>query len=352
MRDAPPLKPPAVRPGDRLAVVAPASPFSGEAFDAGVGELRRLGFDPVFDARVFDRRRYRAGDAAARAAALMTAWMDPGIPAILAARGGYGSVELLPFLSVDAMRQSPKLLVGFSDITALLAFLTTRCGIVALHGPCVAAGLDGGPAAYDESTFVGALTRGEPLGLLAAPALEALSPGEAVGPLYGGNLTQLAASLGTPYAFDPPAGCVLFLEDVGERPYRIDRLLTQLAFSGVLERAGAVVFGQLPGCDEPDGTVTARDVVADALHRFPGPVLWGLPAGHTVGPALTLPLGVRARVAAGPPPLVEILESAVADGCESRIPPLDVARGGPEFVEGPNPEPRIPNPESRDRSHL
>ncbi len=331
MRDAPPLKPPAVRPGDRLAVVAPASPFPREAFEAGVGELRRLGFEPEFDAGVFDRRGYVAGDAAARARALMTAWLDPGIPAILAARGGYGSVELLPFLSADAMRHSPKLLVGYSDITALLAFLTTRCGIVALHGPCVAAGLDSGPAGYDESTFVRALTRAEPLGPLDAPALEALSAGEAVGPLYGGNLTQLAASMGTPYAFDPPSGCVLFLEDVGERPYRIDRLLTQLALAGVLDRARAVVFGQLPGCDEPDGSVTARDVVADALRHFPGPVLWGLPAGHTIGPALTLPLGVRARVVCRP----------VAG---RRDPGVRRRREVPE--------PRIPNPESRDRSHL
>jgi muramoyltetrapeptide carboxypeptidase len=344
MRDAPPLKPPAVRRGDRIAVVAPASPFPGDAFEAGVREVRRLGFEPVFDPAVFDRRGYVAGDVAARARALMTAWLDPGIAAILTARGGYGSVELLPYLSADAMRRSPKLLVGYSDITSLLAFLTTRCGVVALHGPCVAAGLDGGPSAYDESTLVRALTRGEPLGQVAAPALEALSAGEAIGPLYGGNLTQLAASMGTPYAFDPPAGCVLFVEEVGERPYRIDRLLTQLRFAGVLARARAIIFGELPGCDEPDGSVTGREVAAGALRGFPGPVVWGLPAGHTLGPALTLPLGVRARVVAGPAPSVEILESAVAETCESRAP-------SPESPI-PNPQSRIPNPESRDRSHL
>ena len=148
--------------------------------------------------------------------------------------------------------------------------------------------------------FVRALTCAEPLGPLPAPALEALVRGEAAGPLFGGNLTQLAASMGTPYAFDPPEGCVLFLEEVGERPYRIDRLLTQLRFAGVLARAGAIVFGELPGCDEPDASVTARDVVAGALGGFPGPVVFGLPAGHTAGPALTLPLGVRARVTRRP----------------------------------------------------
>jgi muramoyltetrapeptide carboxypeptidase len=314
------LKARGVRPGDRVAIVAPASPFPGEAFEAGVAELRRLGFEPVFEPEVFERRGYVAGDPAARARALMAAFEDPAVAAIVAARGGYGSVELLPFLSVDAIRRHPKLLVGYSDITALLAFLTTRCGMAALHGPCVAAGLHGGPAGYDTSSFVRALTRAEPLGPLPAPALEALVPGEAAGPLFGGNLTQLAASLGTPYAFDPPAGCVLFLEEVGERPYRIDRLLTQLRFAGVLARAGAIVFGELPGCDEPDASVTARDVVAGALGGFPGPVVFGLPAGHTAGPALTLPLGVRARVTAGPSPVVEILESAVVEASEPRIP--------------------------------
>jgi muramoyltetrapeptide carboxypeptidase len=314
MHDGPLLKPRAARPGDRVAIVAPASPFPTEAFEAGVGELRRLGFEPVFEPGVFDRRGYVAGEPAARARALIAAFEDPSIAAVLTARGGYGSVELLPFLPIDTMRRHPKLLVGHSDITALLAFLTSRCGMAALHGPCVAAGLHGGAAGYDESTFVRALTRAEPLGPLRAPALEGLFPGEAAGPLFGGNLTQLAASMGTPYAFNPPAGCVLFLEEVGERPYRVDRLLTQLRLAGVLARARAVVFGELPGCDEPDASATARGVVAAALRGFAGPVVLGLPAGHTAGPALTLPLGVRARVLAGPTSVVDILESAVVSG--------------------------------------
>ena len=311
MPDAPLLKPRAVPHGGRLAIVAPASPFPDDAFEAGLGELRRLGFEPAYEAGVFDRRGYVAGEAAARARAVMDAFEDPGMAAIVAARGGYGSVELLPFLSVDTIRRHPKLLVGYSDITALLGFLTTRCGVVALHGPCVAAGLHGGPSAYDPSTFVRALMSEEPLGVLPAPGLETLARGEAVGPFLGGNLTQLAASMGTPYAFDPPRGFVLFLEEVGERPYRVDRLLTQLRFAGVLERAAAVVFGECGGCDEPDGSATVRGVLAEAVRGFTGPVVFGLPAGHTSGPALTVPLGVRARVVAGPTCAVEILEPAV-----------------------------------------
>jgi muramoyltetrapeptide carboxypeptidase len=327
MSDARFVKPPAVRPGDTVAIVAPASPFPEDAFAAGLAELRRIGFEPVAGARAFDRTGYVAGPAESRAAALQAAFEDPSSRAILAARGGYGSVELLPWLDAGAIRRSPKLLVGYSDITALLAFLTTHCGVVAAHGPCVAAGLHLGPVGYDVPTLVRTMTSLEPLGVLPAPRLEMLAPGEASGVLLGGNLTQLAASMGTPFAFDPPQGCVLFLEEVGERPYRIDRLLTQLTFAGIIERAAAVVFGELPGCDEADGSATARDVALRRLRGFRGPVLWGLPAGHTAGPALTLPLGILARVTAGQSSSVEILEAAVSETLEPRAPNPE-SRGG------------------------
>lgn len=129
--------------------------------------------------------------------------------------------------------------------------------------------------------------------------------------LVGGTLTQLVGSLGTPYAFDPPPGCVLFVDEVAERPYRLDRLLMQLKLSGLLRRASGVVFGELPRCEEPDGSVDARTVVRESLAEFPGPVLFGLPSGHTAGATITLPLGVRARVVANGRPLLVIEESAV-----------------------------------------
>lgn len=310
MPDGGALKPRSLRQGGRVAVVAPASPFPRADFFAGLEELRRLGFDPVFDDRVFDRAGYTAGDSRSRARAFLDAWQDPGVGAVLAARGGYGSVELLPLLPLESLARTPKIFVGFSDLTALLTVLTTRCGMTALHGPVVAGGLSAGAAGYDRDSLVCALTSEEPLGAVQAPSLDALVEGEAEGPLYGGNLTQLAASMGTTYAFDPPDGCVLFLEDVNERPYRIDRLLTQLKHAGVLRRARAVVLGEMRGCDEPDGSATARGAMAAALRDIGGPVLIGLPAGHTSGPALTLPLGVRVRVASDPPSLV-FLESAV-----------------------------------------
>jgi muramoyltetrapeptide carboxypeptidase len=142
--------------------------------------------------------------------------------------------------------------------------------------------------------------------------VEVLRPGEAAGPLFGGTLTQLAASLGTPYAFDPPAGCVLFIEDVNERPYRLDRLLTQMALAGVLARARALVFGEMQGCDEPGGEVTAREAVYTATEGFVGPVLFGFPSGHTSGPSWTLPFGVGVRVVTSPRPGIVVEESPVA----------------------------------------
>jgi muramoyltetrapeptide carboxypeptidase len=148
--------------------------------------------------------------------------------------------------------------------------------------------------------------------LIAHPEVTVLRDGEASGLLIGGTLTQLVASLGTPYAFDPPKGCVLFIDEIAERPYRLDRMLTQLRLSGILGRASAIVFGELPRCDEPGGSPTARDAILDVLAGFPGPVLFGLPSGHTSGATLTLPFGVRARVTAGSMPGIWIDDAAVS----------------------------------------
>lgn len=289
----------AVRPGDKVAVVAPASPFPRDEFDRGLAELRQLGYEPVFDDRIFARAQYLAGDPGVRAASFLEAWRDPGVAAIVAARGGYGSAQLLPLLGPELRVAPAKIFIGSSDLTALLSFLTTGCGVVSMHGPMVAGQLARGSEGYDPASWHAAVARAEPMGEIGGPDLEVFAAGEAGGLLLGGNLTQLAASLGTPWAFDPPEGCILFLEDVSERPYRIDRLLTQLRFAGILGRARALVFGEMLACDEPDGSLRCRDVVRGFVDGFPGPVLFGLPAGHTAGPSLTLPLGVGARVVAG-----------------------------------------------------
>jgi muramoyltetrapeptide carboxypeptidase len=304
-------KPRALRPGDRIAIVAPASPFARDAFEAGVAELRQLGFEPVFTDAVFAREAYLAGPADLRARDFLDAWTNPNVAGIVAARGGYGSVQILPLLNADAFTGEPKAFIGYSDNTSLMTWLMQTCGVVTFHGPMVEGRFARGAAGYDRDTFMRALCRSEPAGEIAVPQLEVVVQGETTGELVGGTLTQLVASLGTPFAFNPPAGCVLFLDDVAERPYRVDRMLTQLRSSGLLERVAGIVFNELPGCDEPAGGPRALDAVRSVLGDFPGPILFGLPSGHTDGVMLTLPLGVLARVIAGKRPALVVEEAAV-----------------------------------------
>jgi muramoyltetrapeptide carboxypeptidase len=292
-----------------VALVAPASPFKRGDFEAGLVELTALGFEPVYDDRVFARARFVAGEASVRAGALHDAWRDPSIGAIVAVRGGYGSAQLLPLLDAALMRTGRKVFMGYSDNTALL-WWHLQHGMASFHGPMIERRLSAGPSAYDRRSFLGAITSAEPLGALRPDSLETLREGEARGPLMGGTLTQLTASLGTPWAFAPPPECLLFIEDIGERPYRIHRMLTQLAQAGVLTRAAGLVFGELPSCDEPSGEHAIRDVLREFVHDFRGPVLFGFPSGHTTGPTWTLPFGVQARIVTSPPALV-IEEAAV-----------------------------------------
>jgi muramoyltetrapeptide carboxypeptidase len=267
----------------------------------------------VYEESVFDRRSYLAGTPASRAAAFQNAWADPSIGAVIAARGGYGSVHLLPLLDPRAFAGEAKAFIGYSDNTSILTWLNQACGMVAFHGPMVEGRFSAGPSAYDRDSFARCLSRAEPAGRIAHPFLEVLNKGEASGMLVGGTLTKLTASLGTPYAFAPPPGCVLFIDEVAERPYRLDRMLTQLRLAGVMARASAVVFGVMPNCDEPGGATMGREVVAELMAGFPGPVLYGLPSGHTDEPTITLPFGVRARVLADATPALVIEEAAVTD---------------------------------------
>ena len=303
-------RPRALRHGDRVAVLAPASPFEREVFARGVEELQALGFEPVFDAGVFARDGYLAGPAAQRAAALRAAWRAPDIAGIFAVRGGYGSAQILPLLDIEEMRRSAKPLVGCSDLTALLSFLAIGCGLVCFHGPMLV-NLAEREEGYDRRSLLRCVTEPAPLGELCPTGVEILKRGEARGVLLGGTLTQLLASLATPFAFRPPDGYVLFLDDVGERPYRIDRMLTQVRQAGLLAAATAVVCAEFPACRDDAGR-DARSVIAALLADFPGPVLFGFPSGHTAGPTLTLPLGVTVTVTARRRPGLIVEEAAVA----------------------------------------
>ncbi|MEZ5290341.1 MAG: LD-carboxypeptidase [Vicinamibacterales bacterium] len=305
-------RPRRLQPGDRVAIVAPASPVQPDLLQKGAEEIQGLGFCPVYDDRVLARHGYVAGAPALRAACLADAWRDPSIRGVVAVRGGYGSQQVLPHLDPAWIAADPKVFVGYSDLTALLAWHVVHGG-VAFHGPMVEGRLARGHAGFDRASFLAAVTQPVPMGTLAPPGLDTLRQGEASGTLVGGTLTQLAALAGTPYALVPREPTILFLEDVGERPYRLDRLVTQLHQAGMFARVTGIVFGMFPKCDEVGGGPTARGVLGDLFARFPGPVVFGFPSGHTDAPAWTLPFGVQARLSAGPTvAALSIEEAAVA----------------------------------------
>jgi muramoyltetrapeptide carboxypeptidase len=296
--------PPPLRPGDAVRVVAPSASFDADAFERGLSVLSsRLGLRPRVRPDIASRRGYLAGDDARRVEEWREAVADPEARAIFCARGGYGAMRILPAVDPAPLLDHPKLLVGFSDVTALHATLN-RAGLVTVHGPVVT---QLGRAPEDALLHLEALLSGRARrsGPWDAPAPGAglvgsgtLRAGRATGPLLGGNLTLLAHLLGTPFA---PSldGAILFLEDVGEKPYRIDRDLTQLRLAGALDRLAGVAVGQLVSCDEAG--VEGMAVVREAVAALGVPAIEGLPAGHE-DRNLAFPLGARATlVAPGPP---------------------------------------------------
>lgn len=306
------VRPRALRPGDRVALLTLASGARPEDVEQGADELRQIGFEPVVGPMRTDAAPYVAGPARFRAAQLEDALRDPGIAAIVATRGGYGSAQLLPYVDAALVRQARTLLIGYSDITSLLEMWTGRAGVTSIHGPMAEGRLARGPEAYDRDGFLRVVMEPRAFGHLATPGATVLVPGEARGVLRGGTLTQLAALAGTPWAFHAPEPTILFLDDVNERPYRIDRMLWQLEHSGALAAVTGIILNELPGCDEPSGAITALDAVRHALSRFGGPIVSGVPSGHTARAMLTVPFGVACTLAAGRDVHVSIDEAAVA----------------------------------------
>lgn len=286
------IRPPRLSPGDTIRVVAPASPFDRAVFDKGVAALESLGFRVSWGEDLFESRRYLAGSDERRARELMEAFEDRGSRAIVCARGGYGTPRILPLLDFARIARSPKVFVGFSDPTALhLAF--ARHGIVSFHGPNVC-----GLAAFppERETFLAATTRPQPMGEIARG--ETVVPGRAEGPLVGGNLAMLAALAGTPF-FPDLAGAILFVEDVGEKPFRIDRMLTTLRLAGALEGIAGIALGRFSGCVNPADTSFDGETIAKELARELGkPCIAGLAFGHE-GENRTIPVGVRGAIEDG-----------------------------------------------------
>jgi muramoyltetrapeptide carboxypeptidase len=271
------IRAPRLRPGDVVRVVAPAGPVPRQGFAAGAEILGRR-YQLRFDEALFAREGFLAGSDERRLGELQAALTDPDARAVILARGGYGLLRILPFLDPAALRARPLPVVGFSDGTALLAH-AARAGVAAVHGPVVTQ-LANLPVPDHEALFR-LLEEPAPGALLSA--LEGLVPGRARGPLYGGNLEVFSRLLGTPFLPDL-AGAILFIEDLGERPYRIDRLVTHLDLAGVFSAVAGVVVGDFSSCLEPEPTraqsPTAAEVLAERLGRLAIPVATGGLFGH------------------------------------------------------------------------
>lgn len=292
-------RPAALRAGDTVGIIAPSSGFRRDDLEAGCAELLRLGYQPFYLPSIFDRELYFAGSVQRRVNELHEMFSRPEIKAILCARGGYGCDYLLPHLDLDLIRANPKIFVGCSDVTTLLTWFCDAARLVTFHGPMVAGDL-ARPGCFDESSWLTALSSAEAYQReFSAEEVQPLSEGIAEGILYGGCLSLLCASLGTPYEIRTQ-GTILFIEDRAERPYRIDRMLMQLKLAGKFEGVRGIIFGEMIDCGEPGALdYTLQQVVMRILAELRIPIAFGLKSGHVSSGSITLPFGVRAQLSVG-----------------------------------------------------
>lgn len=304
------IRPTALEPGARIALVAPAGPLAEGAVGRAVQRVRGLGWEPVVGKHARGRRGFLSGSDAERVEDLNAALASPDIDGIWCLRGGYGTVRILDRIDWASLQRNPRPLIGFSDNTALHV-AARRTGVVTFHGPHPAVE-DLGPFSLD--LLVRMLTLPEPPGPLPFPAGESartIVPGRVEGPLIGGNLSILASLCGTAHAMDA-SGCILFLEEVGEPGYRVDRMLSQLRMSGGLhDLAGIAVgaFSESPD-DAREPLPSTTEILADRLDGLGIPIAAGFPFGH-VPLSWTLPVGARARLDAAAGTL-EILQPVTA----------------------------------------
>lgn len=301
------LKPPAIPPGARIAIVSPASSANPDRISAGIAALRSLGYDAVAAEHACGKHPpYFSASPNDRLADFHRAFADPAVAAIMCTRGGYGSNYLLDRLDLDLIRAHPKPFFAYSDLTAVQTWLLDQLGLVAFHGPMAAADFSQ-PDGIHLPSFTVAITGGL---VSAGPeqGLRVLRPGHARGTLYGGCLSILAASLGTPYA-PQTEDKLLFLEDRGEKPYKIDRLLRQMILAGKFEGVRGFIFGEMLDCGEP---AQLDEIILRVLADFQVPIAIGLRSGHVSRGGVTLPLGLAAELNLNSdPPQLQILEPAV-----------------------------------------
>jgi muramoyltetrapeptide carboxypeptidase len=313
----PRIKPPVLQPGDMVGIVAPASNIQRDLLDAGCDMLLRLGYKPFYLDSIFEQDLYFAGSAERRARELEEMFVHDEVRAVLCARGGYGSNYLLGKLNIQKIARHPKIFVGYSDNATLLTHLADSTGLVTFHGPMVTKDFAHGDG-VDLSSWEAALTGRSEWALQSDSGIRPLVEGSAEGVLYGGCLSMLAASLGTPYEIRT-AGTILFLEDVATKPFQIDRMLMHLKLGGKLESVRGIIFGEMTDCiQQEDQGYSLEEVVLRVVGDLGIPVAFGLRSGHVSHRNVTLPIGVRAALSVSSREArLTILEAATAPAAVS-----------------------------------
>lgn len=311
------IKPRALKRGDLIGLVAPSGSVRDDAqVDSAIAMLQRFGFRVREGNTCRSRYGYLAGSDEARATDINAFFADPAIDGIVCMKGGYGTPRILDRLDYDTITANPKVFIGYSDITGIHLALNRR-GMVTFHGPMGISDVLLDDEDYSTASWLAALTSTKPLGLMANPATmpapRTLVPGRATGELTGGNLSLVTALGGTPYALDA-RGKILFLEDIDERPYRVDRMLTQLRLAGVFEECAGVILGDWNNCvpEEGKASLSLEEVFMDVIAPSGKPLVMGLQAGHC-SPTLSMPFGVQAVLDAdASTPGLDIVEAATS----------------------------------------
>ena len=307
------VKPPALRPGDTVGIVAPASNIKQADLEAGCEALRRAGYRPFYLDSILDRDVYFAGSVERRARELEEMFERDDVRAVVCARGGYGANYLLDQLDLEKIEAHPKIFVGYSDITSLLTHFTDVAGLITFHGPMVAKDWahEGG---VDLASWQSALSQPSAWDVQLSRQAIGLVDGEAQGILYGGCLSILVASLGTRYEIRTE-GKILFLEDVAAKPFQIDRMLMQLKLAGHFDAVRGIVFGEMLDCiQSPTQDYTLQEVIERIVGDLGIPVAFGVKSGHVTSNNITLPFGVQASLSVKNRQVnLRILESAVSE---------------------------------------
>lgn len=288
------IKPPALRPGDKVGIIAPASNIKPDLLKAGAEGLRARGYEPVYLPGILDRDLYFAGTLDRRVRELEEMLEREDISALICARGGYGSNYLLERIDFQKFVEHPKIIVGYSDNTSVLTAVHDRTGLITFHGPMVTKDF-ASPDGVESSSWQNAVGGGTSW-KIPTEGVEVLRQGRVRGELYGGCLSLFVASLGTPFEIQTD-DTLLFLEDIGAKPYQIDRMLMQLRLAGKLDRVRGFIFGEMLDCVQPNSQdYTLQEVILRVLDPYKAPIIYGVKSGHVSGANITLPIGVQAEL--------------------------------------------------------